>query len=117
LTGFVAHHDRRVSDNPPTKTLDSSTGDFYASDYDPILSLFDSLPSRLSSYVILSSASVVAADTESPMRTAPKVDHILLEVSNLDVWIAFYRDLLGLRLKSRSHDFVMLESDDVGIFL
>jgi lactoylglutathione lyase len=69
------------------------------------------------SYNFLNPASVFGADTESPVDTAPKVDHILLEVSNLDASIAFYRDILGLRLKSRSHDFVMLESNNVGIFL
>lgn len=68
-------------------------------------------------YIFLNAAPVFAADTESPADTAPKVDHILLEVSNLDASIAFYRDILGLRLKSRSHDFVMLESGNVGIFL
>ena len=68
-------------------------------------------------YIFLNPASVFGADIESPVDTAPKVDHILLEVSNLDASIAFYRDILGLRLKSRSHDFVMLESDNVGIFL
>jgi lactoylglutathione lyase len=69
------------------------------------------------SYIFLNPASVSAADTEWPVDSAPKVDHILLEVSNLDASIAFYRDILGLRLKSRSQDFVMLESDNVGIFL
>jgi len=61
------------------------------------------------SYIFLNPASVFGADTESPVNTAPKVDHILLEVSNLEASIAFYRDILGLRLKSRSHDFVMLD--------
>ena len=48
---------------------------------------------------------------------APKIDHILLEVSNLNASIAFYRDFLGLRLKSESDWFVMLESNNVGVFL
>ena len=68
-------------------------------------------------YIFINPAPIFATDTESPVDTAPKVDHILLEVSNLDASIAFYRDLLGLRLKSRSHDFVVLESENVGIFL
>jgi Glyoxalase/Bleomycin resistance protein/Dioxygenase superfamily len=55
------------------------------------------------SYMILNPASVFGADTESPVHTPPKIDHILLEVSNLDASIAFYRNLLGLHLKSRSH--------------
>jgi Glyoxalase/Bleomycin resistance protein/Dioxygenase superfamily len=68
-------------------------------------------------YIILNLTAVFGADAEAPPDTAPKVDHILPEVSNLDASIAFYRDILGLRLKSRSHDFVMLQSDNVGIFL
>jgi hypothetical protein len=48
---------------------------------------------------------------------APKIDHILVEVSDLKASIAFYRDFLGLRLKSQSDWFVMLESDNVGVFL
>lgn len=68
-------------------------------------------------YIFLDPVPVFGADAEAPADTAPKVDHILLEVSNLDASIAFYHDILGLRLKSRSHDFVMLQSDNVGIFL
>jgi catechol 2,3-dioxygenase-like lactoylglutathione lyase family enzyme len=49
--------------------------------------------------------------------TPPKIDHILLEVTNLKASIAFYRDFLGLRLKSQSDWFVMLESGNVGVFL
>jgi lactoylglutathione lyase len=67
--------------------------------------------------IFLNPAVVFGADIESPVEAPPKVDHILLEVSNLDASIAFYRDILGLQLKSRSHDFVMLQSDNVGIFL
>jgi glyoxylase I family protein len=70
-----------------------------------------------SSYTLLNPVSAVGADAESPVDTAPKIDHILLEVSNLDASIAFYCDILGLRLKSRSADFVMLESGNVGIYL
>jgi catechol-2,3-dioxygenase len=40
----------------------------------------------------------------------PKIDHILLGVSNLKASLAFYDDFLGLRLKSQSDWFVMLES-------
>ena len=47
----------------------------------------------------------------------PKIDHILLEVSNLTASIAFYRDFVGLHLKSQSDWFVMLESNNVGVFL
>ena len=69
------------------------------------------------SFIFLNPATVLGAGTELPVDAASKVDHILLEVSNLDASIAFNRDTLGLRLKSRTPDFVMLESDNVGIFL
>ena len=70
-----------------------------------------------STYIFLNPASVFGAEAESTIGTAPKLDHILLEVSNLDASIAFYRDILGFRLKSRSMDFVKLESGNVGVFL
>lgn len=68
-------------------------------------------------YIFVSPPSALGEDTKSPGSTALKVDHILLEVSNLTASIGFYRDFLGLRLKSQSKDFVMLQSDNVGIFL
>jgi catechol 2,3-dioxygenase-like lactoylglutathione lyase family enzyme len=68
-------------------------------------------------YILVSPTSAFGADAKSPVATSLKVDHILLEVSNLTASIAFYRDFLGLRLKSQSKDFVMLESDNVGVFL
>src|SRR5438105_15668722 len=51
------------------------------------------------------------------VRSAPRVDHILLEVKDLDQSIKFYRDELGLTQKSRSGDFVILEAANVGVFL
>src|SRR5919201_5992822 len=54
-----------------------------------------------------------AAQEESP----PKVDHILLEVGDLKKSIAFYHDLLGLKIKSQKGDFVTMESENVGVFL
>jgi catechol 2,3-dioxygenase-like lactoylglutathione lyase family enzyme len=56
-------------------------------------------------------------DDQAQVAPPPKIDHILLEVSNLKASIAFYRDFLGLRLKSESDWFVMLESGNVGVFL
>lgn len=56
-------------------------------------------------------------DEQKAQALPPKIDHILLEVSNLKASIAFYRDFLGLRLKSQSDWFVMLESGNVGVFL
>jgi len=67
--------------------------------------------------IFVSPDSVLGENTKSPPSLAPKVDHILLEVSDLRASIAFYRDLLGLRLKSQSRDFVTLESRNVGVFL
>lgn len=52
-----------------------------------------------------------------PASVLPRVDHILLEVRDLDRSLAFYRDQLGLRVKERSSDFVMLDSGNVGIYL
>ena len=61
----------------------------------------------------LSFALTVAAQETKP----PKIDHILLEVTDLKKSIAFYHDFLGLQIKSQSKDFVMLESANVGVFL
>jgi catechol 2,3-dioxygenase-like lactoylglutathione lyase family enzyme len=68
-------------------------------------------------YIPLAPETVFGEEPASPSPAAPKLDHILLEVSNLKASIAFYRDFLGLRLKSESDWFVMLESDNVGVFL
>ena len=68
-------------------------------------------------YIPLAPETVFGEEPASPASAVPKLDHILLEVSNLKASIAFYRDFLGLRLKSESDWFVMLESDNVGVFL
>src|SRR5580693_8182775 len=60
---------------------------------------------------------VLGEDTKSPSAAIPKIDHILLEVSDLNASIAFYRDFVGLHLKSQSDWFVMLESANMGVFL
>lgn len=69
------------------------------------------------SYVFVGPISVFGEDTKSQASAPPKIDHILLEVSNLTASIAFYRDFLGLHLKSRAFGFAMLESGNVGVFL
>lgn len=61
----------------------------------------------------LSLISFAAAQEQTP----PKIDHILLEVTDLKKSIAFYHDLLGLEVKSQSKDFATLESANVGVFL
>jgi catechol 2,3-dioxygenase-like lactoylglutathione lyase family enzyme len=68
-------------------------------------------------YNLPATTSVFGKEPESQAPAPPKIDQILLEVSNLNASIAFYRDFLGLRLKSQSDWFVMLESDNIGIFL
>jgi lactoylglutathione lyase len=47
----------------------------------------------------------------------PKIDHILLEVTDLNKSMAFYHDLLGLEIKSQGRIFAMLQSGNIGIFL
>jgi catechol 2,3-dioxygenase-like lactoylglutathione lyase family enzyme len=47
----------------------------------------------------------------------PKIDHILLEVTDLNKSVAFYHDLLGLEVKSQGRVFTMLQSGNVGLFL
>ena len=68
-------------------------------------------------YIPFAPVTVFGVDSKSQAFAIPKIDHILLEVSNLTASIAFYRDFLGLRLKSQSDWFVMLESGNVGVFL
>src|SRR6266436_6222469 len=68
-------------------------------------------------YIPLAPVTVFGKEPESQATATPKIDHILLEVSDLNASIAFYRDFLGLRLKSQSDWFVMLESNNVGVFL
>jgi predicted enzyme related to lactoylglutathione lyase len=58
---------------------------------------------------------VVALATSA--QEAPKIDHILLEVTDLNKSMAFYHDLLGLEIKSQGRIFAMLQSGNVGIFL
>jgi len=63
-------------------------------------------------------AAVLLAFTASAQeQSPPKIDHILLEVADLQKSIAFYHDLLGLEIKSQSNDFAMLQSANVGVFL
>ena len=53
----------------------------------------------------------------SATSNSPKVDHILLEVGDLQKSIAFYRDLMGLQLKMKLGGFATLESGNIGVFL
>lgn len=55
---------------------------------------------------------------ESPAASsAPSIHHILLEVADLERSVAFYRDRMGLKVKSQSSEFATLESANVGVYL
>jgi len=58
-----------------------------------------------------------AAVASAQEQALPKIDHILLEVGDLEKSIAFYHDFLGLQIKSQSRIFAMLQSGNVGVFL
>ncbi len=47
----------------------------------------------------------------------PRVDHILLSVSDMTASIAFYRDMIGLRVKSLGAGFSILEAENLSIYL
>jgi predicted enzyme related to lactoylglutathione lyase len=59
--------------------------------------------------------------TQAPAATSPsappRIDHILLEVSNMEASIAFYRDMMGLRPKSLSGNFTTPEGANIDIYL
>jgi len=63
--------------------------------------------------LVLLFAAVASAQEQAP----PRIDHILLEVGDLEKSIAFYHDFLGLQIKSQSRIFAMLQSGNVGVFL
>ena len=68
-------------------------------------------------YIAFAPSTVFGEQPTYETPSPPKIDHILLEVSDLNASIAFYRDFVGLRLKSKSDWFVMLESGNMGVFL
>jgi catechol 2,3-dioxygenase-like lactoylglutathione lyase family enzyme len=67
--------------------------------------------------IVLITGEMFALSLSAQEKSPPKIDHILLEVADLNKSIAFYHDLLGLEVKSQSKDFVMLQSGNVGVFL
>jgi catechol 2,3-dioxygenase-like lactoylglutathione lyase family enzyme len=69
---------------------------------------------ELAVYVAVFSCAFSVFAQEQP---TPKIDHILLEVADMNKAIAFYHDFLGLQIKSQSRDFAMLQSENVGVFL
>jgi catechol 2,3-dioxygenase-like lactoylglutathione lyase family enzyme len=61
-----------------------------------------------------------ASKSEAEAKTAavpPRVDHILLEVTNMEASLRFYRDLMGLQPKSLSGHFSTLKGANVDIYL
>ncbi len=68
-------------------------------------------------FVLLSAGCGHKAKMTNSQSALPAVDHILLEVKDLDRSVKFYHDELGLEIKSRSGDFVMLEAANIGIYL
>ncbi len=54
-----------------------------------------------------------AAEPQLP----PRVDHILFNVSGMQASIAFYRDMIGLRVKSLGSRFSVLEAGNLGFYL
>lgn len=50
-------------------------------------------------------------------QVLPRVDHMLLNVSDMGASIAFYRDMIGLRVKSLESGFSVLEAENLGIYL
>jgi lactoylglutathione lyase len=71
----------------------------------------------LLSLLVLPSGRAATPKKSTAREAPPLVDHILVEVSNMKASLAFYRDLLGLRLKSGEGDFVMLEAGNASIAL
>ena len=79
--------------------------------YEIILSL------SISCILLLSVGCRHEARVTDSQRAFPAVDHILLEVKDLDRLVKFYHDELGLKIRDRSGDFAMLEAANIGIYL
>jgi catechol 2,3-dioxygenase-like lactoylglutathione lyase family enzyme len=67
--------------------------------------------------LVFCAAVLLALTASAQEQSPPKIDHILLEVADLEKSITFYHDFLGLNVKSQSKDFATLESANVGVFL
>lgn len=84
-------------------------------------------PNRISGIAVVgillfTTLSGLAASADSSQQkgvetAVPALHHILIEVKDINSSLRFYRDCLGLRLSSRSGDFVTLESTNAGIYL
>ena len=58
-----------------------------------------------------------AGTVNTPAGNLPAVDHILVEVSNLNASIAFYHGLLGLAIQSNDGHFAMLAAKNTRVAL
>ena len=67
-------------------------------------------PNRLLLHVLLTCVRGFGAEEIVLQPPTSSVHHILLEAADLKASISFYRDLLGLHLKSQSGEFVTVES-------
>src|SRR5437764_62755 len=74
------------------------------------------IPSILSAIVLALLAGCATAPKRSA-ATPPKIDHILLEVADLNRSIHFYRDLMGLCVTSKVGHFATLQSENAGVYL
>ena len=71
----------------------------------------------LACVLLLSMSCTHSARGTGAQPAVPMVDHILLEVKDLDRSVQFYHDALGLEIKKRSREFVMLEAANIGVYL
>ena len=71
----------------------------------------------LACILVLSAGCGHEPKVSGPQGMVPRIDHILLEVKDLDRSFKFYHDELGLKLKKGSGDFMILESANVGVYL
>jgi catechol 2,3-dioxygenase-like lactoylglutathione lyase family enzyme len=53
----------------------------------------------------------------TPSDSPPRLDHILLEVTNMQASITFYQDMLYLKPKSRSKTFCTMSAGNIDIYL
>jgi predicted enzyme related to lactoylglutathione lyase len=67
--------------------------------------------------VLVGSVTAIAAETENSRPVPPGVHHILLEVSNMQASVRFYKDVIGLQPKSIGDSFSTLEATNIGVYL
>ena len=70
---------------------------------------------QITAFVLFVLAAVLPLKAQDP--APPDVHHILLEVRDMKASIAFYHDVLGLRIKMQKDDFTILEAGNMGVFL